>query len=136
MFHKKSLLTGPTKKYSGISKTTAVEFILVKLRDSLNDNSIHYTLFPWIFPIFTIYKSFIRPNLKYGDVRFDQKYKARFHEKLESFQYNTALAITGPISGNFQRKSFPGTRLEITTKSTLEEKQIYLACKKLLLLVS
>ena len=33
----------------------------------------------------TIYKSFIRPYIDYGDVIFDQVYKKSFYEKLENF---------------------------------------------------
>ena len=48
--------------------------------------------------LLTIYKSFSRPHLDYGDVIFDQS----FHQKLENFQYNAALAVTGAIRGNSQ----------------------------------
>ena len=47
----------------------------------------------------TIYKSFIRPHLDYGDIIYDQAYNVSFHQKLESIQYNSALAITGAIRG-------------------------------------
>ena len=41
------------------------------------------------------------PYLDHGDVIYDQAYKFAFHQKLESFQYNTFLAITGTIRGTF-----------------------------------
>ena len=47
--------------------------------------------------LLTIYKSFIRPHLDYGDVIYDQHYNNSFHSKLESIQYNAALAKTGAI---------------------------------------
>ena len=50
-------------------------------------------------PLLTIYKSFIRPHLDYGDVIYDQAYTASFYQKIESVQYNSALAITGAIRG-------------------------------------
>ena len=43
----------------------------------------------------TIYKLFIRPHLNYGDILYDQMFNNSFHERLESIQYNAALAITG-----------------------------------------
>ena len=46
-------------------------------------------------PLLTIYKSFIRPHLDYGDIIYDQAYNASFHQKLGSVQYNAALAIRG-----------------------------------------
>ena len=47
----------------------------------------------------TIYKSFIRPHLDYGDTIYDQAYNNSFHQNLETFQYNAALAITGAVRG-------------------------------------
>ena len=34
--------------------------------------------------LLTIYKSFIRPNLDYGDIIYDQAYNVLFRQKLES----------------------------------------------------
>ena len=47
--------------------------------------------------LLTIYKSFIRPHLDYGDVIYGQAYAVSFHQKIESVQYNSALAIRGTI---------------------------------------
>ena len=47
--------------------------------------------------LITIYKSFVRPHLDYGDTLFDQTYNSSFHQKLESIQYNASLALTGAI---------------------------------------
>ena len=44
--------------------------------------------------LITIYKVFIRPNLDYGDIFYDQAYDISF---LESIQYNACLTITGAI---------------------------------------
>ena len=41
----------------------------------------------------TVYKSFVRPHLDYGDILYDQAFNNSFHERLESVQYNAALAI-------------------------------------------
>ena len=46
-----------------------------------------------ILPLLTIYKSFIRPHLDYGDVTYDQAYTASFHQKIESVQYKSALIL-------------------------------------------
>ena len=45
--------------------------------------------------LLTIYKSFIKPLLDYGNIIFDLAYNAPFQQKLESIQYNTALAMRG-----------------------------------------
>ena len=43
----------------------------------------------------TIYKSSIRPHLDYGAIIFDQPENESFCKKIESVQYNAALAIQG-----------------------------------------
>ena len=43
---------------------------------------------------------FIRSHLDYVDVIYDQLYNNSFHQKLESIQYNAALAIAGAIRGS------------------------------------
>ena len=58
---------------------------------------------PWI----TIYKSFIRSLLDYRDIIYDQACKVPFHQKVDSIQYNTALAITGAIRGTSREKLYP-----------------------------
>ena len=56
-------------------------------------------------PLITIYKSFIRSHLGYGDIINDQVYNVSFHQKIESIQYNAALAITGAIRGTSKREA-------------------------------
>ena len=53
----------------------------------------------------TIYKSYIRPHLDYCDVIYDQPHNESFCKKIESIQYNSALAITGVIKFGFERFS-------------------------------
>ena len=48
--------------------------------------------------LLTIYKSFIRPHLDYGDIMYDKAYNTSFRQNLEKIQYNSALAITGAIT--------------------------------------
>ena len=60
----------------------------------------------------TIYKSFIRLHLDYGDVIYDQVYNVSFQEKVESIQYNAAIAITGTIRDISKEKLFEELRLE------------------------
>ena len=50
--------------------------------------------------LLTIYKSFLRPHLDYGDVIYDRAFHESFQNKLEPVQYDTALAITGAIRGS------------------------------------
>ena len=55
--------------------------------------------------LLTIYKSFLRLHLDYGDVIYDRTFNEYFQNKLESVQYNAALAITG-VSEVLQERSF------------------------------
>ena len=64
-------------------------------------------------PLLTIYKSFVRYHLDYGDAIYDQAYTASFHQKIESVQYNSALAIAGAIRGKSKEKLY----LELDLKS-------------------
>ena len=45
-------------------------------------------------PLITIYKSFMRSHLDYGDIIYNQAYNFSFNQKIESIQYNAVLAIT------------------------------------------
>ena len=47
--------------------------------------------------LLTIYKAFIRPYLDYCHVIYDKIFNESWHKKLESAQYNAALAITEAI---------------------------------------
>ena len=60
----------------------------------------------------TIYKAFIRPHLDYGDVIYDRAFNESFHQRLESIQYNAAIAITGTITGTSSEKLFQELGLE------------------------
>ena len=56
--------------------------------------------------LITIYKSFVRPHLDYGDIIYDQPNKENLNQKIERIQYNAALAITGAIKGTSQAKLY------------------------------
>ena len=52
------------------------------------------------------YKLFIRPHLDHADVVYDQASNYAFCNKLETVQYNAALAITGAIKGTSREKLY------------------------------
>ena len=56
--------------------------------------------------LLTVYKSFIRPHLDYGDVIYDQQNPSFLINKIESVQCNAALAITGAIRGTSKAKLY------------------------------
>ena len=56
--------------------------------------------------LLTFYKSFIRPNLDFGDIVYDQLSIDAFSNKFETVQCNAALAITGAIKGTSREKLY------------------------------
>ena len=69
------------------------------------------TLFPRA-PFITIYELFFRPHLDYGDLIYNQTFNMLFQQKMETIQYNTALAITGAIRGCFRERLYQELGLE------------------------
>ena len=64
------------------------------------------------FSLLAIYKSFVRSHLDYGNVIYDQPNNSRLSDKIESVQYNAALAITGAIRGTSKEKLYQELGLE------------------------
>ena len=56
--------------------------------------------------LLTIYKSFVRPHLDYGDISHDKPNNEYFQNKLEKVQYRACLAITGAIQGTSRIKLY------------------------------
>ena len=49
--------------------------------------------------LLTIYNSFVRPHLDYGDILYDKPNNENFQNKLEKVQYRACFAITAAIQG-------------------------------------
>ena len=62
--------------------------------------------------LITIYKSFIRSHLDYGDIVYDRTFNETFQKNLESIQYNAAIAITGALRDTSSEKLFEELDLE------------------------
>ena len=54
--------------------------------------------------LLTIYKSFIRPYLDYGDVVSDQSNNESLYQTIESVQYKAVLALTRCNKRNISSK--------------------------------
>ena len=72
-----------------------------------------------------IYNAFIRPHFDYGDIIYDQANKESFHQKLESIQYNDALAITDIIWSTSPEKLYQKLSLEFLQKQHRYRKLFY-----------
>ena len=59
-----------------------------------------------------IYKSFVRPNLDYGDIIFDKPNNESFKSRIESIQYKACVAITGAIQGTSRERLYRELGLE------------------------
>ena len=62
--------------------------------------------------LITIYKLFARPHLDYDDIIYDQTFNESFHQRIESIQYNAAIAITGAIKGTSSERFYQELGLE------------------------
>ena len=69
------------------------------------------SILPWT-SLLTIYKSFLRPHLDYGDVVYDQPSNDAFSNKLETVRYNAALAIMRAVKGTSCKKLYQELGLE------------------------
>ena len=56
--------------------------------------------------LLSIYKSFIRPHLDYGDLIYDQPHNDTFCRMIASVQCNAALEITGTIKGSSRERLY------------------------------
>ena len=83
------------------SKVNKIIRLIWKLRKSLPRPSL-----------MTLYKSFIRPHLDYGNIIYDQPFNNSFQNKIESIQYNACLAITGAIRGTSKERLYEELGLE------------------------
>ena len=86
------------EKMSKAYKSIAV---LRKLQNIIPGNSL-----------LTIYKSFIRPHLDYGDIIYHQPNNVSLCQKIESIQYQAALAVTGSMHGTSQTKLYNELEIE------------------------
>ena len=81
--------------------------------------------------VLIIYKSFVRFHLDYGDILYDQPNNKSFCQKIETVQYNAALAITGAIKGTSQIKLYNELGLESLEFRRWFRKLCFIRLKKL-----
>ena len=56
--------------------------------------------------LITLYKSFIQLHLDYADIMYNQPNNLNPCNKIETWQYNAALAITGAIRSSLKEKQY------------------------------
>ena len=72
--------------------------------------------------LLTIYKSSFRPHLDYVDVIYDRAFNKSFQNKLESVQYNAALAIYGSYHRFLKKEALSRIRSWVTKITTMVPK--------------
>ena len=76
--------------------------------------------------LLTIYQSFIRPHLDYGDILYDKPENKNFQNKLEKVQYRACLAITGAIPGISRQRLYDELGLPSLSKRRWHNKLAFL----------
>ena len=71
----------------------------------------------------TMYKAFVRPQLDYGDITYDEAYNETFLQRLEFIQYNGWLSLS-ELSEDRQEKTLPQIRLGTPPASTLVQETL------------
>ena len=109
---------------SNLSYEGNIKYILNKVNKTIS----LLRKFQLILPrhsLITVYKAFIRPHLDYGDVIHDHAFNELFYQRLESIQYNAAIATTGTTKRTLLEKLFQDLGLE-TLKSRRWFRKLYL----------
>ena len=75
--------------------------------------------------LLTIYKSFIRPHLGYGDILCDKPSNDSFQNKMEKVQYIACLAITGGIQGTSREWLYDELGLHSLVKRRWRNKLVF-----------
>ena len=96
-------------------KLSFFEYIDVKIKKATVGVNLMRELNLFFLPrlsLQTLYKCFIRPHLDYGDRIYDQPNLFFLAKKVESVQYNAALAVTGAIRGTSKEKLYQESGFE------------------------
>ena len=99
------------QKYLGIILDTWLSFekhlqtVLCKINKTISLICKLQNLLPGT-ALITLYKNVVRLYLDYGCVIFDQAHNTSFHQKFESLQKNSCLAITEAICGSSRGKLY------------------------------
>ena len=75
--------------------------------------------------LLTIYKSFVRPHLDYGDILYDKPSNNNFQNKMEKVQYRACLAITGGIQGTSRERLYDELGLHSLVKRRWRNRLVF-----------
>ena len=75
--------------------------------------------------LITIYISFIRTHLDYGDILYDEPRNYNFQSKMEKVQYRACLAITGGTQGTSKERLYDELGLYSLVKRRWRNKLVF-----------
>ena len=75
--------------------------------------------------LLSIYKSFFRPHLDYGNILYDKPNNENFQSKIERVQYREFWAITGVIQRTSKEKNYDELGLHSLTRRRWRSKLIF-----------
>ena len=75
--------------------------------------------------LLTIYKSFVRQHLNYGDILYDKRSNDNFQSKMEKVQHRACLAITGGIQGTSRERLYDELGLHSLVKGRWRNKLVF-----------
>ena len=116
-FNENLVISSPTQKHLQMIFDTKLDFSLhlKNVQNKVNETIGLLRKLQDILPgtsLITIFKSFIKPHLDYGDIIYDRVYNTSFHQNIESIQYNPTLAIVGAVRGTSREKLYQELGLE------------------------
>ena len=103
-FNKSNGVSSPSVKYLGMLLDSRLNFNehvqsktnkCYKIIGLIKNFSMHLSR----EALLRMYKSFVRPNLDYGDIIFDKPNNESFKSRIKSIQYKARIAITGATQG-------------------------------------
>ena len=97
--------------YSKLNFKEHLKPVLAKVNKTIDLIRKFWLRLPRIFSS-TICKSFVRPDLDYGEVIHDKAHNELFHKKIASIQYNAAIAKNGAIKATSSEKLYQELGLE------------------------
>ena len=130
VFNESTVVKTPIQKHLGLfldNKLTFDHHINEKITKATKGISLIKRLHRYLprKSLLCIYKSYVRPHLDYADVIYDQPHNDFFCRKIESVQYNAALAITGAIKGSSRERLYQELGLESLSDRRWYHRQIY-----------
>ena len=130
-FNNNIISTYPHQKHLGVVLDSKLDFNIYIEQKTRNCNKIVGLIrrLSVCLPrkaLLTIYKSFVRPHLDYGDILYDKPGNLNSGSKIEKVQYKACIAITGVIQGTSRERLYDESGLMSSSKRRWYNKLIFI----------